>query len=1017
MADLLSHPGGRWRRGLSEVKRLRTVAGFALAVVAVLVIAAVSYRAVAANASVSAGVVRTLTIIDRLDATSSKLKDAETGQRGFLLTGADGYLDPYRTAMQALPNLQASLWELTADNPLQQRRLLELREAIAQKTNELDLTIALARGGNLEAALARVRTGTGMRAMNRATALFEESRSEELDRLAAGRAASSEAAVFSSNVAWASSALLLVLIALAAWMHHAMLASAQRYRSTLDNMLEGCRIIGYDWRFKYINDAAALQSRQTKQELVGATIMEAHPQIEHTEIYAKGQICMRDRTPQYIETEIVYRDDSRGWFQMRVLPTAGGIALFSVDITDRKRAEQEILMLNADLERRVLGRTAELVSAREAAEAANRAKSAFLATMSHEIRTPMNGVIGMVEVLIHSDLQEHQADAVRTIRTSAFSLLGIIDDILDFSKIEAGRLELERAPVALPELIESVCETLMPIALDKDVELHLFVAPTVPALVWADATRLRQILINLGGNAIKFSAGRSERRGRVSIRATVDDKTPANLVLQFTDNGIGMAPQTFAQLFSPFTQAEASTTRRFGGTGLGLTICKRLVDLMSGAIKVASTLGRGSRFKVTLPLQVVEGRKTVPGHKLTDLECIIVGTDDTVDDLRIHLEHAGARVVVVSRLDQALQRAFGMTRPVVIHSRWRQSTALDGLYAALAEAPDVRHVLIRRTRRRAAPLVVKGVVTLEANCLRRIALIRAVAVAAGRRSPEVLHDDPDSSDIIDQADAPTVAEARAQNRLILIAEDDEVNQKVILRQIELLGYAAEIAANGAEALRLWSAGEYALLLTDLHMPDMDGYTLAEAIRLKEAAADAGERMPILALTANALQGEAARARAAGMDEYLTKPLQLHLLKAALGRWLPRDKPDTVPAEFDTQPPDIRSDLAIDLSVLKGIVGDDAQVVDEFLADFRISAERMAAELRAASNAEDTRQVGAVAHRLKSIARSVGAMALGDACAELENASTIGGRDGVSLGMAQFEAALLLLNAQPGPPSG
>src|SRR5258706_7296786 len=283
------------------------------------------------------------------------------------------------------------------------------------------------------------------------------------------------------------------------------------------------------------------------------------------------------------------------------------------------------MRLNEDLEQRVQRRTAQLESsnrelavATDAAERANRAKSAFLATMSHEIRTPMNGVIGMVEVLAHSRLSESQADAVRTIRASAFSLLGIIDDILDFSKIEAGRLNLERAPVALPDLIESVCDTLLPVALDKDVELNLFIAPEVPDFVWSDSTRLRQVLFNLAGNAIKFGAGRPHQRGRVSIRVEVA-QDPSRLVLRFADNGIGMAPETVTQLFSSFTQAEVSTTRRFGGTGLGLAICKRLVTLMNGEIDVQSALGEGSTFTVTLPFEAVDGGPRRPDPDVADL--------------------------------------------------------------------------------------------------------------------------------------------------------------------------------------------------------------------------------------------------------------------------------------------------------------------------------------------------------------------------------------------------------------
>ena len=684
------------------------------------------------------------------------------------------------------------------------------------------------------------------------------------------------------------------------------------------------------------------------------------------------------------------------------------------EVEERRVAQQEVMRLNEELEQRVSQRTAQLESsnrelalASEAAERANRAKSAFLATMSHEIRTPMNGVIGMVEVLSHSPLLEQQADAVRTIRASAFSLLGIIDDILDFSKIEAGRLELERAPVALPDLIESVCDTLLPVAIDKDVELSLFIAPQVPAQIWSDATRLRQVLFNLAGNAIKFSAGRPQRRGRVSVRASVAEGAPPRLVLHFVDNGIGMAPGTLTHLFSSFTQAEVSTTRRFGGTGLGLAICKRLVGLMNGEIQVQSELGEGSSFTVTLPLEVVEGGTARRDPDVAGLDCIVVGADHA-DDLRVYLEHAGAKVHPVADLRAAVQRASGLSRPVVIQNTRGDALSSEALHAMFGATPDARHLLIARGWGRRAKMTSTDVVSLDGNCLRRTSLLRAVAVAAGRASPEVLDDSGEEDMAAERRPAPTIAEAREQGRLILVAEDDEVNQKVILRQIGMLGHAAEIADNGGEALRLWRAGHYGLLLSDLHMPDMDGYTLAETIRREEAQRGQAwqERMPILALTANALRGEAMRAQAAGMDEYLTKPLQLHLLKAALNKWLPRNTPDTMPAPLAEAPRRIEATGAVDVTVLKGLIGDSPELVHEFLTDYQASSTRLATELRAAGAAEDARQIAAIAHKLKSSSRSVGAMTLGDKCAELENACRGGTGEGIAQGLKQFDLALL-----------
>jgi CheY-like chemotaxis protein/HPt (histidine-containing phosphotransfer) domain-containing protein len=305
-------------------------------------------------------------------------------------------------------------------------------------------------------------------------------------------------------------------------------------------------------------------------------------------------------------------------------------------------------------------------------------------------------------------------------------------------------------------------------------------------------------------------------------------------------------------------------------------------------------------------------------------------------------------------------------------------------------------------------MTVDGVVVLDGNCVRRASLLRAVAVAAGRASPEVTESSAQEPRPV--LVAPTHAVARAQHRLVLIAEDDLVNQQVILRQMEILGHVAEIAENGDEALRMWRDGDYALLLTDLHMPDMDGYTLAEAIRREEAGRGiAGEaRMPILALTANALRGEAIRAQAAGMDEYLTKPLQLQQLKAALDQWLPSiDRPETTPDDLDA----VSASPAIDFGVLRSIVGDDAAAGESLLAEFMASARRAAGEMHSARTAGDHRRVGVLAHRLKASARAVGALPLGDLCADLENACRTGTRQAIAEATKTFDSGLADVEAQ------
>lgn len=532
-------------------------------------------------------------------------------------------------------------------------------------------------------------------------------------------------------------------------------------------------------------------------------------------------------------------------------------------------------------------------------------------------------------------------------------------------------------------------------------ELSLFVDPRFPAQVVADPTRLRQILFNLAGNAIKFSGGRADTVGKVAVRAEFEPGLHPQWTLVVDDNGIGIAPEALGQVFASFTQAESSTTRRFGGTGLGLTICKRLVHLMGGEVDVRSTPKIGSCFSVRLPLEIGAASPWQSPVDLSGLVCIIVGTHIQPVDLCVYLAHAGARAVLASDLDDARQTLPEKTPALIIHNHRCEPSA--GALAAWTGDSDARHLMLVRGRRVPPSMPDSDsdfdsdfdtdTVTLNCSVLRRSAFLQAVAVAAGRASPQSLRENTDENSVIDLLLPPSIVDARAQGRLILVAEDDEINKKVIWRQLAVLGYAAEIASNGVEALAMWQGGHYGLLLSDLHMPDMDGYALAESIRKAEAlrGVTQQERMPILALTANALRGEALRAKAAGMDEYLTKPIQLNLLQDALSQWMPKGseadgkiviadvRPSSVP------PDNARTVPALDITVLQALVGDDPSTVREFLREYQVAVRLAATELHAVQDTQDVRQIGAIAHKLKSSSRSVGAMVLGDLCAELENA--------------------------------
>jgi PAS domain S-box-containing protein len=763
-------------------------------------------------------------------------------------------------------------------------------------------------------------------------------------------------------------------------------ADRERY---FDLSLDLLCIATPDGYFKNVNPAFRAALGWDNAELLSRPFLQfVHPDdreatLRELKAQASGNIT------ENFENRYRCADGSYRWLAWKAVTAIDGLMYAAArDVTDARAANEM------------------LAQAKVEAEAASRAKSAFLATMSHEIRTPMNGVIGMIEVLERTELSRDQLDMTRTVRESAGALLSLIDDILDFSKIEAGRLELEREPVALTDVVEGLCSSLIPVATRKHVRLATFISPLVPHAVLSDDTRLRQLLYNLVGNAIKFSGGRPEAHGRVSIEVALAQATPLRVAFKVIDNGIGMTDETLSKLFMAFTQAEISTTRRFGGTGLGLAICHRLVELMNGSISVASEVGVGSTFTVELPFDLAPGHPAASQASLSGVDCVILdGPTFDASYVRTYLTHAGANARVVAAGEEISNAIAGVQAPFVLIHDGRHKFDLMRLRAEPPAHPGaVRHLVIVPGHRGTTRVEAPDRVVLGADGLRHETLLHGVAIAAGRASPRHLQQEAAKTTEAVRGAPLGIAEARAEGRLVLVAEDDNINQKVILRQLGLLGYAAEIACDGREALRLWRENEYVLLLSDLHMPNMDGYELAGAIR-KEEARVGTRRMPIVALTANALVGEAGRAKAAGMDAYLTKPLQLDALKTALDTWLaPRQSPP--PNNAAQEPvPEALSAPAVDLTVLASLVGDDADIIRELLSDYLASVRRLTPELRQHASKGNARDVGSIAHKLKSSSRSVGALALGDLCNELENAGRAEDRDRIAQWLARFDSAL------------
>ena len=688
-----------------------------------------------------------------------------------------------------------------------------------------------------------------------------------------------------------------------------------------------------------VNQRVAQAAGLEVAQIEGRRSDEIYP-LEAARYHADDLDVIRSGTPKLGIVETVRGSDgSEIWVRTDKVPYRDesgkviGIVVVAQDITELKRDQETLRELNADLEIRVRARTAELDLARDEAEKANLAKSAFLATMSHEIRTPMNGVIGMIEVLQQTSLQVHQVEMIDLIRDSAFSLLQIIEDILDFSRIEAGKLDVDNVPMELAATVENVCGMLDHLAVKRGVRMTVFVDPSIARTVMGDKARLRQVLVNLAGNAIKFSGGR-EKPGHVSVRVVLVEREAQVLTVDLivADDGIGIEEAALARLFTPFSQADASTTRRFGGSGLGLAISGMLVQLMGGSITVRSVVDHGSTFTVRLRFTAVEGASADADTAAEGLHCRIVGRAMALaEDFEAYLKDGKAIVERSPDLAAAAgaARAPGLEMWLILPGPTAPTLAQLRAMAPTRPGFETRFIVLGWGGRRRPLVEAIDLVIVDADTMSRRALLQVLALASGRLKEEGPKEEPPAT-IHDQP--PSREEARSRGRLILIAEDNETNRLVSLRQLALIGYTAEVAVDGRDALERWRTGDFALVLTDLHMPEMDGYELTRAIRAEEWA---GRRTPIIALTANALRDEELRCLAAGMDAYLSKPVRLAQLKASIEAWIGPAAQAGEAAKGQRAP--VAPTPPADLDVLMALVGDDPVVIAEVLQSFRESA--------------------------------------------------------------------------------
>jgi two-component system, sensor histidine kinase and response regulator len=571
-------------------------------------------------------------------------------------------------------------------------------------------------------------------------------------------------------------------------------------------------------------------------------------------------------------------------------------------LSEKWRLARESKLRLADLEQRIAERTRDLKASNaqlgaaimranemtDAAIAASKAKSEFLANMSHEIRTPMNGVLGMTDLLLDTPMTTTQRDYAETVRDSAYALLTVINDILDFSKVEAGKLELEALNIDLRDILEDVARLTSIQAHAKGLEVTAHIGSEVPEHVCGDPGRLRQILLNLCGNAVKFT-----QRGEIAIDVSVAEASAAGVLIRCAvrDTGVGIPADRLPVLFQPFSQVDASTTRRYGGTGLGLSIVHRIASLMGGTAGVSSVEGTGSTFWVTVRLQPVsapQDRRPLVPVGVRGLRVLVV--DDNATNLKVlagQLARCSIEATCVRSAAEALSemnRACDQDRPFEVALIDHLMPDCDGAELGRRINADAR---LSRTRlalltssgrqgdgQRFAELGFAGYL-LKPIAQRDLTDCLTLLASGSAQS---------GGDIVQPIVTRQVLSAHRgqERRRILVAEDNIVNQKVVRRAMENLGHSVDVVSDGAEAVRTWENGQYDLILMDCQMPEMDGYQATQEIRHREKG---GRHIPIVALTAHAMKGAEEECISAGMDDYLSKPVRRDQLEACLERWL------------------------------------------------------------------------------------------------------------------------------------